>query len=94
MGTRLAPRSGFSAESESPFSYQNGEVPMISKYTVRTANIRKSVNVGVLGIHRDTQNGYPMNDTGTIRTGKKSFDSVIPVLVQQSLTETSVLHTM
>ncbi len=40
------------------------------------------------------KNGYPMNDTGTIRTGKKSFDSVIPVLVQQSLTETSVLHTM
>ena len=56
--------------------------------------IRKSVNVGVLGIHRDTQNGYPMNDTGTIRTGKKSFDSVIPILVQQSLIETSVLHTM
>ena len=54
----------------------------------------KSVDVGVLGIHRDTQNGYPMNDTGTIRTGKKSFDSVIPVLMQQNLTETSVLHTM
>ena len=70
--TRLAPRSGFSEKSGSPFfTPEQRNTNDFRAYSANRDCTKKYANVNISGTRRGTRNGYPTNDTGTMRTEKK-----------------------
>ena len=77
--TRLAPRSGFSEKSGNPFfTPERRNTNDFRAYSANRECTKKYANVNISGTRRGTRNGYPTNDTGTMRTEKNIWVSHPP----------------